>query len=70
MKNRIYIVSTPDGQNRLVRSATRHQAVMHVANALIGADVATQDQLVDMIGNGVKVENYKDVDQPELSLED
>lgn len=66
MSQRIYIVGTPDNQVRLVRSTTRQQALSHVANHLFTVRVANQDDLVNALTSGVKVENYKDLDQAGL----
>jgi hypothetical protein len=38
----------------------------HVASSLLGIHVATQDDLVDLLGNGVKVESARSPDQMEL----
>ena len=64
---RIYIVGMNDGV-RLIRATNRQQAVSHVARQLIVAKVATQDELVKHITDGVAVENYKAPDQQELDL--
>jgi hypothetical protein len=64
---RIYIVGMNDGV-RLVRASNRQQAVSHVARQIIVAKVATQDELVKHITEGVAVENYKAPDQQELDL--
>ena len=62
MSQRIYIVGTAEGV-RLVKSKTRQQALSHVANHLFTVRVAGQDDLVDALTSGVKVENYKDFEQ-------
>mgnify|MGYP000857511292 FL=1 len=41
---------------RLVRAPNAAQAVRHVAADTLACDVATQDDLVVLIGRGVKVE--------------
>jgi len=64
---RIYIVGMNDGV-RLVRATNRQQAVSHVARQIIVAKVATQDELVKHITDGVAVESYKTPDQQELDL--
>lgn len=64
---RIYIVGMNDGV-RLVRANNRQQAVSHVARQIIVAKVASQDELVKHITEGVVVENYKAPDQKELEL--
>lgn len=69
IKQRIYIVNGKDGSTRLVRASTRHQSVMHVAGSQYEAHVATQDELVDALGNGLSIESYKDVDQTEIEFE-
>jgi hypothetical protein len=69
MKNsRIYIVGSLDGTTRLVRSATPHQAISHVAHSQFTVRVPTQDELVAAVSKGVTVENYKDASQADLEL--
>jgi hypothetical protein len=65
-QQRIYVVGTPDNQVRLVKASVRQQAISHVANHLFTVRVASQDDLIKAIGDGVKVENYRDPDQPSL----
>ena len=54
-QTRIYRTNTPTG-SRLVRAANRAQAIAHVARDIIKADVATQDDLIALVAEGVKVE--------------
>lgn len=68
-KQRIYLVSSTDGEYRLVRAATRHQSVMHVAQTQYSSHVADQDELVACLKRGIEIESYKDADQTELDLE-
>lgn len=65
-QQRIYIVSTPDGNTRLVRAAMRQQALSHVAASLLEVRVASQDDLVAEVSRGVKVEDYRSSEQAEL----
>lgn len=65
---RIYIVGSLDGTVRLVRASTPHQAISHVAHTQFTVRVPTQDELVNAVGKGVAVENYKDANQPNLDL--
>jgi len=65
-QQRVYIVGTPDSKIRLVKASVRQQALTHVANHLFTVRVASQDDLIKALGDGVKVENYRDPDQPEL----
>ena len=58
-QTRIYKAQTPTGA-RLVRAANRSQAVATVARDIIKAEVATQDDLVAFVAQGVKVENASD----------
>ena len=53
---RIYRVQTPKGP-RLVRAANVPAAIRHVAQSLITAEVATQDDLVRLVGSGITVED-------------
>lgn len=63
---RIYLITHPDGTPRLVKASVRSQALSHVASSLLGIHVATQDDLVDLLSAGVKVESARSPDQLEL----
>lgn len=63
---RIYMVGTPDNGKRLVKASLRQQALSHVANTMFTIRVATQDDLVESLSEGVQVENYKAPDQMEI----
>lgn len=67
-QSRIYLVGTPNGV-RLVRASVRQQALSHAANQLLTVRVATQDDLVNAMEMGIKIENYKAPEQPDLDLE-
>jgi hypothetical protein len=56
MTTRIYNVF--DGKtDRLIRAGNPAQALRHVAKASFTVRVATQDDLVDVVGRGGKVED-------------
>lgn len=63
---RIYLVTTHKGDRRLVRASHRSQAINHVARTLMEASVARQDELVELVSSGVKVESVRDADSDEL----
>jgi len=65
-QKRIYVVGTPDGV-RLVRATVRSQALTHVAQSQFTVRVASQEDLVEYLGE-VEVENAKH-EQQELSLD-
>lgn len=54
--SRIYVVKHNNAQ-RLVRAGNPAQAIRHVAKKEISAEVASQDQLVELAGKGVTVED-------------
>lgn len=54
MSKRIYLVTIGDEQH-LIKASNKSQAVRHVADHTIKAEVATQDQLVTMITSGTVV---------------
>ena len=58
MSKRIYLVESTDAQEakRLVKATSPSQAVRHVASKY-SAEVASQDQLVQLLSVGVKVED-------------
>ena len=53
---------------RLIRAATRQQALSHVAKSLLNVTLASQEDLVSLVAEGVKVEDYKNTDQQELEI--
>lgn len=61
-QTRIYKTMTPTGA-RLVRAANRAQAIATVPRDIIKADVATQDDLVTLVAQGVKVEEPSNADE-------
>ena len=68
MAERIYAVYH-GSTGRLVRASTRAQALSHVAQSTFNIRVASQDELVALLGQDVKVESVRDADQSELELE-
>jgi hypothetical protein len=68
MATRIYIVTGPTG-TRLVKASAPSQAITHVARSAFDARVASQDDLVEAVSNGVKVETYGETAQGELEVE-
>jgi len=68
MATRIYIVTGPTG-TRLVKATAPSQAITHVAKSTFDARVASQDDLVEALSNGVKVETYGETAQGELDVE-
>jgi hypothetical protein len=66
---RIYIVTNSAGATRLVKATVASQAITHVAKNAFTAKVASQDDLVQALGNGVKVETYGESAQGELIAE-
>jgi hypothetical protein len=66
MATRIYIVISTDGATRLVKATVASQAITHVAKNTFTAKVASQDDLVQALSNGVKVETYGESAKGEL----
>lgn len=65
-QTRIYTVTDGDTDEKyLVRAASVAQAVAHVSKRFRAA-VASQDQLVKLLGDGIEVEDYKPAKQGEL----
>jgi hypothetical protein len=64
---RIYIVNGPTG-SRLVKASVASQAITHVAKSAFSAKVASQDDLVEALSNGIKVETYGETAQSELDV--
>lgn len=54
---RIYIVkNNTTGSSRLIRASVVSQAIAHAAKQEFEAHVATQDELVDGLNAGIKIE--------------
>ena len=64
---RIYLVNGPTG-SRLVKATAASQAITHVAKSAFSARVASQDDLVLALSNGIKVEAYGETAQAELEV--
>lgn len=57
MAKRIYKVGPKTATaTHLVRASTKSVAIAHVAREQLDAEVAKQEDLVKMLGNGMKVE--------------
>lgn len=65
---RIYLVNGPTG-SRLIKATVASQAITHAAKSAFTAKVASQDDLVEALSNGTKVETYGETAQTELELE-
>jgi hypothetical protein len=65
---RIYFVTSTDGAIRLVKATVASQAITHVAKSAFSAKVASQDDLVLALSNGIKVETYGETAQAELDV--
>lgn len=65
MASRIYVVGGPTGL-RLVDAVTKQQAIAHVAHSTFNAAVASQHDLVELLGKGIKVEGAGGLSQPDL----
>jgi hypothetical protein len=68
MNERIYVVYH-GATGRLVRAKSRAQALSHVAQSTFNVRVASQNELVTLLGQGTEVESVKDADQAELELQ-
>jgi len=65
-QTRIYAVTDGDTDEKyLVRASTTAQAIAHVSKRF-AATVATQEQLVTLLDEGIDVETYKPAKQAEL----
>lgn len=65
-QQRIYLVGTPDNKVRLIKASIRTQAVSHVANTMLTVRVATQDDLVKALTEGIEIEQYRQPEQQDL----
>lgn len=58
MKERIYVVGGPTGIH-LVNAPSKQSAVAYVAHSKYNAHVASQQDLVELLGKGVQVEHAR-----------
>lgn len=65
---RIYLVKGSNGEARLVKASVPSQAITHVAKQSFSARIASQDDLVEALSNGIKVEAYGETAQAELDV--
>jgi hypothetical protein len=56
MSTRIYTVQQLGGDTRLVRASNQSQALRYVVDKTLSVDLASQDDLVRLLGKGVHVE--------------
>lgn len=61
MSKRIYAVTDQAGGISLIKTTNKSSAIRTVAEKTIKAEVATQDQLVTLIGAGHKVQEVGEV---------
>lgn len=66
-QQRIYVVYH-GAAGRLIRARSRAQALTHAAQSAFNVHVASQEELVTLLGQHVKVESVQDADQNELDL--
>lgn len=59
MTDRIYVVAAKGAKSRLVRASHPSNAMRHVAAGTFTVAVASQDELVKLLGEGAKVEEIK-----------
>ena len=52
----VYDSQSPEKHVRLIKATHQARAIHHVTGARFRAEVPSQDQLVELIGAGVKVE--------------
>ena len=64
-QQRIYLVGQGNTM-RLVRATHRAQALGHVARSTINVKVASQDELVHAMTNGIQIEAASEPDTKEL----
>lgn len=58
MSKRIYVVTGPELKQTLVRATVPSQAISHVANTSFSAEIAKQEDLVKLLGEGKVVETF------------
>lgn len=68
MSTRIYLVTDRESQaKRLIRASSQAQAVRHAAQSRYGVEVASQDDLVQLLDAGQAVESAAQATETENS---
>ena len=67
MKHRVYTVGVGN-QVRLIRASNRRQAIAHVSLGIMTIRVATQEDIINQLNEGIPIENYTQSEQIELEL--
>ena len=67
MKQRVYTIGVGD-KVRLIRASNRRQAIAHVSLGIMTIRVATQEDIINQLDQGVPIENYTPPEQIELEL--
>ena len=58
--DKVYKVTAAEGSTMLIRAKTRQGAISLAASSLFKAELATQDDLIELIGRGAKVIEAQD----------
>jgi hypothetical protein len=67
MSNRIYLVTDHDTQaKRLIRAVSQAQAIRHAVQGRFEATVASQDDLLLLLGGGQAVESATQTSETEV----
>ena len=67
MKHRVYTVGVGN-QVRLIRASNRRQAIAHVSLGIMTIRVATQEDIINQLNEGIPIENYTQPEQIEFEL--
>ena len=67
-EDRIYIVGSLDNSVRLIRAATRGQALAHAASTSFTVRLASQNDLVTWVTSGIKVESARPPEQLQIDI--
>ena len=65
---RVYLVTGTDGATRLIKASVASQAITHAAKQSFTARVASQDDLIEELSKGTRVESYGETAQTELEV--
>jgi hypothetical protein len=67
-EDRIYIVGSLDNSVRLIRASTRGQALAHAASTSFTVRLASQNDLVERLSAGIKVESARPPEQLQIDI--
>lgn len=66
----VYLITGPEDERRLVNAKTKSKAVAFVVNKRFAAEAITTSDMVDLMNEGLKVEDARDFNEEPVQAEE